>query len=123
MFFMFHRGKKDPKMNKKIFILSLLFLFLPVLALAQFVPPVLGAVPAGGIIGIVNISLTLVWIIFVAIAVIMFVVAGIQFLTAQGEPSKINTARQSVIWGTAGIVVALIAFSAVVMIKAILGIP
>jgi len=122
MFFMFDRGKKDPKMNKKIFILSLLFLFLPVLALAQFVPPVLGAVPAGGIIGIVNISLTLVWIIFVAIAVIMFVVAGIQFLTAQGDPSKIATARQSVIWGSVGIVVALIAFSVIAVLRGLVGV-
>ena len=117
--------------KKLIILFIVLLLSLTVLTATQTTlaalpgPPAIGGL-AGGLLSfqnlIVNI-LNLVWYIFIAVSVIMFVVAGIQFLTAQGEPSKINTARQSVIWGTAGIVVALIAFSAVVMIKAILGIP
>ncbi len=51
-----------------------------------------------------------VWIVFTVIAVIMFVVAGILFITSQGSPEKIATARQALIWGVAGIVVAILAF-------------
>lgn len=52
-----------------------------------------------------------VWIIFGAVAVIMFVVAGIMFLTAQGDSEKLKTARSALIWGVAGVIIGIIAFS------------
>jgi len=87
---------------------------LPVMALAQI----------GGNPPAISLNLTTlgnrianaVWIIFTAIAVIMFVVAGIMFLTAQGEPEKIQKARSSLIWGVAGIVVAVIAFTIITLV-------
>jgi len=45
------------------------------------------------------------------LAVIMFIFAGILFITSNGEPGKINIAKQAVIWGVVGIVVATVAFS------------
>jgi len=58
-----------------------------------------------------------IWIIFTIIAVIMFVVAGITFLMAQGDPEKVKSARNSVIWGVAGIVVAILAFTIINVVK------
>lgn len=58
-----------------------------------------------------------VWIIFTIIAVIMFVVAGIQFLTARGEPERLTQARSSVIWGIVGIVIGILAYSIIAFTK------
>lgn len=63
------------------------------------------------IIGIGVAILNIVWVVFTIIAVISFVVSGILFLTAQGNAEKLKVARASVIWGVAGIVVAILAFS------------
>jgi len=54
---------------------------------------------------------TAVWIIFCAIVVICFVVSGVLFLSAQGDPEKVKTARSAFIWGVAGVIVGIIAYS------------
>lgn len=51
------------------------------------------------------------WVVFSAIAVICFVFAGILFLTAQGQPEKIKTAKSAFLWGIVGVVVGIIAYS------------
>ena len=52
-----------------------------------------------------------IWGIFAALAIIMFIYAGILFLTAQGAPEKIAQARQAALWGVVGVVVIVLAFS------------
>ena len=64
--------------------------------------------------------LNVVWIAFEAIAIVMFVIAGIMFLTAQGEASKLQTARSAVIWGVAGVVVGIVAYGIIGLIQGIL---
>lgn len=58
----------------------------------------------------------LMWVVFGGIAVIMFVIAGIYFLTAQGNAEKLHTARASLYWGIAGVIVAIVAYSIVSII-------
>lgn len=60
------------------------------------------------------------WIVFGTLAVIMFVVAGILFLTAQGAPEKVSAARAAFIWGVAGIVVAIIAYSIIQIVSSMI---
>ena len=60
---------------------------------------------------IINATLNLIWILLVIFAIIMFIVAGFQFLSARGEPEEIKKAQQSMLWGAVGMVVAIIAFS------------
>jgi hypothetical protein len=60
------------------------------------------------------------WVIFGAIAVISFVVAGILFLTAGGAPEKVQAARAAAIWGIAGVVVGILAYSILAIIGAAL---
>jgi len=55
--------------------------------------------------------------IFGAIAVIMFLVAGILFLTANGAPEKLQAAKSAFIWGIAGVVVGIIAFSIIAIVS------
>lgn len=61
--------------------------------------------------------LDVVWIVFTGLAVILFVFAGIMFLTAQGDPTKLTTAKNAFLWGVVGVVVAILAFSIVAIIQ------
>jgi hypothetical protein len=62
------------------------------------------------------------WIIFGGIAVIAFVVSGILFLTAGGAPEKVATARNAAIWGIAGVVVGILAYSILAIVGTALGV-
>ncbi len=59
--------------------------------------------------------------LFSGLIIIMFVYAGFLFLTAQGDPTKIATARKVVIWGIVGVVVAFLSYSIVGFITTIIG--
>jgi hypothetical protein len=61
------------------------------------------------------------WVIFAALAVIMFLYAGILFLTASGAPDKISAARQAFLWGVVGVVVGIIAYSVVTIVGNLIG--
>lgn len=54
--------------------------------------------------------LSSIWMLFIAFAIIMFLVAGFQFLKAQGEPGEVATARKSLLWGMVGVLVGVLAF-------------
>lgn len=103
-------------MNKKLVVITSAAIgAFPALCLAVFNP---GQVPfAGdnGIVlttnGIINNILSFIWMAFIAFAVIMFIVAGFHFFTAEGDPDKAKEARQFVIWGVVGIIVGVLAFS------------
>ncbi len=69
-----------------------------------------------------NVLAVVVWPVFVGLVFTMFIWAGVLFLTAQGDPGKLETARKAVIWAVVGVVVGIFAFSAYATIKWILGI-
>lgn len=111
-------------MNKKYIALlaSTITLLLPVVTLAlnlDFNPPTPQPINIQGLIITV---VTIFWWIFVGASVILLILAGLKFLTAQGEPEGVNQARQFVIWGFVGIAVAALAFSAAVIIRNTFGI-
>ncbi len=57
----------------------------------------------------------------VIIAPIMIVIAGFYFITAMGEPAKIQKARQFLTWTIVGLVIILLSKGIVVLIVNILG--
>ena len=59
-------------------------------------------------------------LVFSVIAVLCFLFAGIMFLTAQGQPEKIQMARSAFIWGVAGVVVGILAFSIIAIVSGVL---
>jgi hypothetical protein len=95
----------------KLALVSFSALLLPVLALAQ------PAVQIGSLQEIVNSIERAMWIVFGGIAVICFVVAGILFLTAGGQPEKVQAARSAFIWGIAGVVVGIVAYSIIAIVS------
>lgn len=105
-------------MSKKTLLLILLAVLLfPAVSLAFGELPIQNGPTINSLISSV---LNVVWVVFAAIAVIMFVMSGILFLTSHGEPAKITTAKQAVIWGVAGVVVGIIAFSIVQIVDNII---
>lgn len=59
--------------------------------------------------------------IVLPLAVIMVLVGAIQFMTSSGNPEKVSQAKKTLIYAGIGVVVALLATSAVSIIKSILG--
>lgn len=56
------------------------------------------------------------WVVFGGISVICFLYSGILFLTAQGEPGKISTAKSSFLWGIVGVAVGILAYSIITIV-------
>ncbi len=101
---------------------SLSALLLPVMALAINNPIVN---PTGASVSsmqdIINRIINGTWVIFGGIAVIAFLIAGILFLTAGGDPEKIGKARMAFLWGVAGVIVGIIAYSIISIVGSIIG--
>ena len=59
------------------------------------------------------------WIfyILIAVSVVMIVVAGIEYVTAQGDPEKIKAAGQKVLYSLIGIIVAALAKGLVLLVQ------
>jgi len=101
-------------MDKKISLLTIsIVLALPLLAFAQLHSYGNQAVDIRGLIHGIEMAAGL---IFGAIAVICFVISGVMFLTAQGDSAKLQTARSSFVWGVAGVIVGIIAFSIIAIV-------
>ena len=94
-------------MNKKIVLLSFLTLFfvLPAVMYASSHYPIDFAAILQRIIDIL-------WIIFWGIIITAFIIIGILYLTAQGDPGKVSKLNKAVIWGVIGVAVGILAFSA-----------
>ena len=52
------------------------------------------------------------------VAVLVIIVAGLQFIASRGDPQKSNTARNAVIYASVGLVIVIISFS---IVKFVLG--
>jgi hypothetical protein len=109
-------------MNKKLIAVALILLSvapLSVLAIDLVPQPTAQNVD---IYSLINGIFNLIWPIIAAVTIILFVLSGFLYLTAQGEPAKIDKANQALIWGIIGIVVILLSFSLPFIIKTTLGV-
>ena len=74
-------------MNKKLIAFSASALLALPAIMGAFNPgPVPEAVPGLSINDLVDVLFQIIWPVFVAFAIIMFVIAAFYFFTAQGEP-------------------------------------
>ena len=107
---------------KKITLSSILVaaMTLPVAALAQTTPPT-GVPSISSLSAMITYIEQAMWVIFGGIAVIAFVTAGILFLVAGGQPEKIQAARSAFIWGVAGVVVGIVAYSIIAIVSSVMG--
>ena len=105
------------KKNKLFIILAVLF------ALSSAAPYVsaqasLDSPPTNiDVVGVLNKVAQLLINIAAPIAIIMVIVAGFYFMTAQGEPGKIEIAKKMILWTLIGMAVVLLAEAMVSFIK------
>ena len=100
-------------MNKKLVTVAatVALLALPLASMAIPNPTVPNTLPNFSVISLINTILNFIWPIFIGFSVIMFIIAGFYFISAQGEPEGVAKARQFLIWGVVGIAVGVIAFT------------
>lgn len=62
------------------------------------------------------------WVVASAFVIIAFVLGGFKYLTAHGDPSKVSDANKALIWGAAGAMIVIIAWSIEGLIRAHFGV-
>jgi hypothetical protein len=87
----------------------LTFCFVPLLVNAQDTPPPSPITDPSDIIRTLENVRNIIWAILGFVVVIMFIWAGITFVTAEGDPTKLGAARNRLMYGVIGIIVALLA--------------
>ena len=102
------------KILKKLAILT--FLFAPLVASAQ------ETVPANiDVMVVLERIVNWLFSILLVIAAIYIVKAGITFVTAGGDPGKVETARNDVMYALIGVAVAILSRGLVVLVRTIVG--
>jgi len=101
--------------DKKIIIssASIILLSLPAIIMAQTVQGIACAVMSTATSSFLIVALGFI--------IIMFVLAGFKYLTAQGEPNKVQEANKAIVWGLVGIVVIVLAWQAVKIVQNTIG--
>jgi hypothetical protein len=59
----------------------------------------------------------------IGIGVLFVVIAGVQFVTSNGNPDKINQAKQTLTWALISLVLASIIWAVLIMLSGIYGVP
>jgi heme/copper-type cytochrome/quinol oxidase subunit 2 len=110
-------------MNKKLISASVLTALLsaPAMILAFNPGGVPNAAPGLTINTMVDIIFGILWPVAVAFFIIMFVIAAFHFFTAGGDETKLQQARMEIVWGVAGVIIALLAFSIPFIVRNTLG--
>lgn len=112
------------KLNKNIIAASALTLMLALPLLASAITftgqPTIDA-STNDVKNIVNATLNVVWWVFTGIVVIFFIIIAILFLSSQGNPEAVATARRALIWGGVGVIVGVLAFGIIRIITNTLG--
>jgi FtsH-binding integral membrane protein len=95
-------------------IVSLLLLSVVLLPVAVSAQPTTTGIDFDNLLTMVG---EILWKIVGIVALIMFVIAGLAFMFAQGDPAKVAQARSFVLWGVVGIIVAILAYSIVAIVE------
>ena len=107
-------------MNKKFLLFIIIFTLIShVFTLDQ--GPTITPLPGGNFGNLINnlknTVLGILWTIALTFTIIMFVLAGFQYMTAKGDPSKVSEANKSLVWGVAGATVIVLAWSVIAVVK------
>ncbi len=72
-----------------------------------------GSDAEGGLLSMVKNIINIIIGVVGIIAVVMMIVGGINFIISQGDAAKVTKARNTILYGVVGLVVALLAFAIV----------
>jgi len=106
-------------MKKTLLAVTLISLIvLPAVSLALENIPI-GPTSEQAIIDMLNKIADWIFTIFLAVAVIFIILAAIKFLTSGGDPGKVQSARDSLLYALIGVAVALLAKGLVALVRVI----
>lgn len=103
------RKLKKSKMNKRFFIF--LFLIFPIFAFAQ--SPQLLTLPTVQIGVIMKRLADVLFTILVFLSVVFVIAGGITFVSAGGDPNRVETAKRMIIYSLIGIALGAVSFGLV----------
>jgi len=113
------------KLRNAISAATVAALTLPALAMAQFNATDTGAEGAGltedTVGGILEVVLNWFLMLIGILAVLAFVIAGIMYITAAGDETRIDTAKKTMTYAIIGLVVALIGLLIVRLVAYMVG--
>lgn len=89
--------------SKLLIILILSFCLAPGLAKGQV--SIDNPLKAENFAQLLNAIIDIIWYISVGIAPIMITIAGFYFITAMGDPKKIDTAKKLILWVLIGLII------------------
>lgn len=107
-------------MYKKLVVFTGL-LVTPLMVLAFNSGTLPNAAPTLSVSDLIDIVFLIIWPVVIAFSIISFITAAILFMTAQDDPLKLIHARQAVLFGIIGLVVAFLAFSIPFIIRNTIG--
>jgi len=103
-------------------VLTVLFLFLvPFSVLAQRVE-IRNPLSSNNILNLIDRIIVYIFTLAIPIAVIMYIIAGYRFITAAGDPAKVDTAKKMVLWVSIGLLVATASRGLVALMREIIGV-
>jgi hypothetical protein len=109
------------KIKSAVFSVLSVTLTLPALAMAQYATPSGTNLPASSLYNIIsNIMFWLLAIVGI-VGVIGFCIAGILYLTAAGDETRIGTAKTAMMYSIIGVIVALAGLVALQVANSLLG--
>lgn len=108
---------------KKLLLTSVLvsLLILPVIGLTQAVP--IETAPKLNPIQVIERIIDVVFTILLIFAALMIIVAAYLFISAQGDPEKVKTARNFVLYAVIGVIVAFLARGLIWLVRTIMPPP
>lgn len=107
------------KFEKFFCLLLLVVVFIPSFSSAVVIPNPLTTTDFQELI---NRLINLVYTVGLALAPISIIIAGILFMTAQGEPGKIQTAQNIIKWTFIGLIILICSKAIIELIKASIGV-
>jgi uncharacterized membrane protein YtjA (UPF0391 family) len=96
--------------SKILFFISIVFLSVAQLTLAQVSSDIT-------ITGLAANVANVIWIVATVIVVVFWVITGVAFLTAQGDPSKMQKAKLALFTAVGGTVIVILAYSVMSIIS------
>jgi phosphoglycerol transferase MdoB-like AlkP superfamily enzyme len=100
----------------KKFLAAAVLLVLPAIALAQ-----MNAAPDVDIFQAMETLTNYLFTILLVVAVIFLIIAAFTFITASGDPAKVEKARNFVLYALIGVAVAVAAKGLVMLVQTIMG--
>ena len=108
-------------MYKYLSLVLLIVILVPLIVEAQIVT-IDNPLAADNFAELIDAIINIIFYIAIAIAPIMFIVAGFYFVTAAGEPEKINTAKRIILWTFIGLLVVVSAKGLIMLFGEIFGV-